>query len=255
MYDPYLSRFTTFDPVRGKLGEPMTLHKYLYCHANPVNAIDPSGEMAGFFSLSFSITNILIGLAIALPIVAIVSGWPLYVYRFTNDAYLTITKKTLGANNKKTYTIRIREVSEFESEIKKVEQSGDKIVFFEFTGHGFGDETEAPEQRGWGLIIGGEKNNPGGFITHYLYGNATTAGNKGLIVFDALRNSIVNAFASDALIELEACYSAFGNDSIAHKFKKALPNASVWGYIGWTIPWLVVGVQEAMPFGGWTEVK
>jgi hypothetical protein len=45
MYDPYIGRFTTFDPVRGKVTEPLTLHKYLYCLNDPINATDPSGEL------------------------------------------------------------------------------------------------------------------------------------------------------------------------------------------------------------------
>jgi len=37
-------RFLTRDPVRGAYNEPMTLHQYLYCLNNPINATDPSGE-------------------------------------------------------------------------------------------------------------------------------------------------------------------------------------------------------------------
>jgi RHS repeat-associated protein len=42
-YSPYLSRFTGRDLIIGSFEEPMTLHKYLYCGNNPINAIDPSG--------------------------------------------------------------------------------------------------------------------------------------------------------------------------------------------------------------------
>ena len=42
-YDPVLARFTSRDPVNGSHGEPMTLHKYLYCLNNPINRIDPMG--------------------------------------------------------------------------------------------------------------------------------------------------------------------------------------------------------------------
>ncbi|MHC4076431.1 MAG: RHS repeat domain-containing protein, partial [Planctomycetota bacterium] len=37
MYDPALGRFTTRDPVFGKLLYPLTLHPYLYCQNDPVN--------------------------------------------------------------------------------------------------------------------------------------------------------------------------------------------------------------------------
>ena len=32
------------DPYAGSPQDPQSLHKYLYCHANPVNGIDPSGK-------------------------------------------------------------------------------------------------------------------------------------------------------------------------------------------------------------------
>jgi len=40
MYDSYLSRFTSRDPVFGKFEEPLSLHVYLYCINDPVNKID-----------------------------------------------------------------------------------------------------------------------------------------------------------------------------------------------------------------------
>jgi RHS repeat-associated protein len=44
MYDPQLMRFTSRDPIKGMYQEPMTLHQYLYCLNDPINATDPSGE-------------------------------------------------------------------------------------------------------------------------------------------------------------------------------------------------------------------
>ncbi len=44
-YDLALGRFTTRDPVRGAFKEPMSLHPYLYCGNDPINRIDPTGEM------------------------------------------------------------------------------------------------------------------------------------------------------------------------------------------------------------------
>ncbi len=38
-------RFWTMDSFQGRNNDPATLHKYLYTHADPVNGIDPSGEM------------------------------------------------------------------------------------------------------------------------------------------------------------------------------------------------------------------
>jgi len=42
-YDAATGRFTRRDTYEGRLEEPISLHKYLYTGANPVNYIDPSG--------------------------------------------------------------------------------------------------------------------------------------------------------------------------------------------------------------------
>jgi len=244
-YDQNIGRFNRMDPFAGNNQDPQSLHKYNYVHNNPINATDPSGEIS-FTLTGFSITSFAITLLIGLSAMAIISGYPLYVYRWSGAAYLTITKKTPGKSNEETYTVKIQKSSEFESEIRRVEQSGDKITFFEYVGHGLGDEDKAKDQRGWGLAIG-----KGGFVTRKRPDLDPTE----LIYFDDIRSSMVNAFASNALIELEACYSAYGTDSIAHKFKQTLPNASVWGYTGWAMPIPIITVQESFAFGGWTEVK
>ena len=46
-YNPHISRFTTRDPVFGRFREPLTLHVYLYCLNDPVNRIDPTGDISG----------------------------------------------------------------------------------------------------------------------------------------------------------------------------------------------------------------
>ncbi|MCY2989515.1 MAG: hypothetical protein NTY19_16815, partial [Planctomycetota bacterium] len=40
-------RFNRLDPFAGKIQDPLSLHKYLYVHANPIGAVDPSGLLAG----------------------------------------------------------------------------------------------------------------------------------------------------------------------------------------------------------------
>jgi hypothetical protein len=42
------------DPFAGSLQDPQSMHKYLYCHANPINNIDPSGSMALALQLNIS---------------------------------------------------------------------------------------------------------------------------------------------------------------------------------------------------------
>lgn len=41
--NPNTGRFWTMDSYEGNSSEPSSLHKYLYCHANPVNGTDPMG--------------------------------------------------------------------------------------------------------------------------------------------------------------------------------------------------------------------
>ena len=43
-YNPANGRFNAIDPYAGSSYDPQSLHKYLYCHADPVNGIDPSGK-------------------------------------------------------------------------------------------------------------------------------------------------------------------------------------------------------------------
>jgi RHS repeat-associated protein len=42
-YDPMLGRFISADACEGSIGDPTSLHDYLYAHANPVVNTDPSG--------------------------------------------------------------------------------------------------------------------------------------------------------------------------------------------------------------------
>ncbi|HIJ72031.1 MAG TPA: hypothetical protein HPP87_11820, partial [Planctomycetes bacterium] len=47
-YDPPTGRFITSDPYPGDTQDPLSRHRYLYCYGNPINAIDPSGELPSF---------------------------------------------------------------------------------------------------------------------------------------------------------------------------------------------------------------
>jgi RHS repeat-associated protein len=46
-YDAAIGRFITIDPRQGNIFEPVSLHRYLYGGANPVNNRDPSGLDCG----------------------------------------------------------------------------------------------------------------------------------------------------------------------------------------------------------------
>jgi hypothetical protein len=43
--NPVIGRFWTMDSYEGNASDPLSLHKYLYAHSNPVMNIDPSGHM------------------------------------------------------------------------------------------------------------------------------------------------------------------------------------------------------------------
>lgn len=58
--DPAVGRFLSADPFPGLIFEPLTLHKYLYAGADPVDRLDPSGLVFGGFSgtLAGAIVNV-----------------------------------------------------------------------------------------------------------------------------------------------------------------------------------------------------
>jgi len=65
-YNPSNGRFNRIDPYSGNMQDPQSLHKYLYCHANPVNNIDPAGE--------YSLAQFQVSLAIGSLIMTMVSA-------------------------------------------------------------------------------------------------------------------------------------------------------------------------------------
>ena len=59
--NPTIGRFWTMDTYEGNQSDPLSLHKYLYCHANPINGTDPSGH-------EFNLTGMQIATAISITI-------------------------------------------------------------------------------------------------------------------------------------------------------------------------------------------
>jgi RHS repeat-associated protein len=74
-YNPANGLFNQLDPYAGNMQDPQSLHKYLYCHANPVNGIDMSGLFA-----DFTLTGLMISTAIGQVLHSIYDGAVLSVY-------------------------------------------------------------------------------------------------------------------------------------------------------------------------------
>ena len=52
--NPATGRFWTMDTYEGNNSDPLSLHKYLYAHADPVNNTDPSGNMTSTFEFGIA---------------------------------------------------------------------------------------------------------------------------------------------------------------------------------------------------------
>lgn len=51
-YNPNVATFITSDAYLGRIQEPQTLNRYIYCLNNPINRVDPSGHDSYVFSKS-----------------------------------------------------------------------------------------------------------------------------------------------------------------------------------------------------------
>jgi RHS repeat-associated protein len=71
-YSQEVGRFTTEDPFSGRIFDPISLHKYLYAHADPVMHRDPSGMFA---LMQFLIVSSIMGFLSGLVIGWIRGGW------------------------------------------------------------------------------------------------------------------------------------------------------------------------------------
>jgi len=52
--NPQFGRFVSMDSFEGVMSDPMSLHKYLYANADPINRSDPTGFYAGVLDLAVS---------------------------------------------------------------------------------------------------------------------------------------------------------------------------------------------------------
>ncbi len=68
-YDPANGRFNRMDPYTGNMTDPQSLHKYLYCHGNPVNCIDPSGKIGLLMGAFIAVLIVSLVMHVIVPIV------------------------------------------------------------------------------------------------------------------------------------------------------------------------------------------
>ncbi|XOV82413.1 MAG: putative Ig domain-containing protein [bacterium] len=69
-YDPETGRFISRDPFEGVLRDPVSLHRYLYAHANPIVNRDPTGK----FTVGISLAEVGVVSTISAGISLIASG-------------------------------------------------------------------------------------------------------------------------------------------------------------------------------------
>jgi hypothetical protein len=241
-YNPANGVFNRLDPYAGNTHDPQSLHKYTYVHNNPVNGVDPTGNMAmgiafgGFSIVSFGIT-LLIGLLITMP--------NIMIYRRTSWAYLKI--KT--TDDWFAHSCRVMSAQDIVDRFEKIRKTNEKITFFEYTGHGTGDE-DSPDLKGWGLTVGGS-----GVYTKLMIDAQTEPPHTWML--EDMETLIRDVFDSEATIQLEACNTAYNRKSIAYAFKKILSDAHVWGFTGPAFPIPITFVHENYGGSGtqWVEVE
>ncbi len=56
-YNPNTGRFNSLDPYHGNISDPLSLHKYLYCHGDGINYTDPTGRFEGLAGMLTSISD------------------------------------------------------------------------------------------------------------------------------------------------------------------------------------------------------
>ncbi|MBA7510736.1 hypothetical protein ES705_02723 [subsurface metagenome] len=74
LYNPAIGRFLTTDPFQGSIYDPMSLHKYLYCNANPINHTDPSGRISPYTLTALSLAVAIIGILATIAIPCFIPG-------------------------------------------------------------------------------------------------------------------------------------------------------------------------------------
>jgi RHS repeat-associated protein len=80
--NPAAGRFLSMDSFEGDLADPITLHKYLYADADPVDRVDPSGRFGTYVDLAGTADLNLSVLGVQLLKVLLVAGAAIEGYRY-----------------------------------------------------------------------------------------------------------------------------------------------------------------------------
>jgi len=78
-YNQANGQFTSLDPYSGNPHDPQSLHKYAYCHSDPVNGVDPSGEYYTLTGLQVTM-SIISGLGAIVGVKATGGSWTRAVF-------------------------------------------------------------------------------------------------------------------------------------------------------------------------------
>lgn len=148
----------------------------------------------------------------------------------------------------------VADAEEFIEWLEELRDTGKRIVFFEFVGHGV-IEPEGTDAKG--LLMGNDVFG----VDPTKFGDDPEGGIADTYSIYDYRELLQAVFFDDpcdpcdvVVIELEACYSA---GSIGKAFKSILPNAEVWGYTGNATPYWPFYMWETLGAtnGEWVEVK
>ncbi|HUV85410.1 MAG TPA: RHS repeat-associated core domain-containing protein [Methanosarcinales archaeon] len=187
-YSPQIGRFLQIDPI----GYAGGLNFYTYCLNDPVNYVDPFGNLYGRKKIS----------------------------SIFDDAFITIETQS---GEKDTYQVSSR--FDLKSVLKHKASSENRITRFVFVGHGL----EGNLYMGDSALIGNSLYGP---ISSKNSKMIQLAKQGIIKLPVNLESVIKENFAPDAVIILKACQSAIGEDSVAKEFKELLPEATVIGYTG-----------------------
>ena len=200
-YNPHIGRFMQTDPI----GYGDGINWYAYCGNNPLSYFDPYG-----LSIIADVCDV------CEPCNPYNAGKKEATKQSEVGDAGWITFKVAGSD-KKRYTT-VNSFKDFENWMNVMYENDFQVTFFEFVGHG------VPE--GNCLIMGDDM-----FGTGKSYPKDNW---YGIDDWGCLLNYIL---APNALIELEACFTA-GSIGIGDAFKEHLPDATIWGYTGKSQLWI-----------------